>query len=154
MISWEKVSWGCGQLFALQRSSFLPSCLTPAGLVVCAWHKQMLDHTIQDVHPPLLWAASLNASVFRYIYSSMSSWQLLRQLLPLFRDRPLLAKLFPDLHKCFWFISAMFLTCGKSGSSIKEQRYNYVRVLFALQEGQSENLQGYLFVFWQWLVNA
>jgi len=48
----------------------------------------------------------------------------------------------------------MFLTCGKSGSSIKEQRYNYVRVLFALQEGQSENLQGYLFVFWQWLVNA
>lgn len=116
------------KLFASQKSSFLLSGLTPAGLTVCTW--QSID-TIQDIHPPLLWATSLNASMFHYIYSSTSSWQLLCQLfLLLFSGRPLLTKLLPDLYTSFWFLSSVFTACGKSGCSIKGQRYNYVKVLF------------------------
>ena len=51
------------KLFASQKSSFLLTWLAPAGPMVCTW--QSVD-TIQDIHPPLFWAASLNASVFHY----------------------------------------------------------------------------------------
>lgn len=87
------------------------------------------------------------------MYSSTSFWQLLSQLLLLlFRAKPLLVELFPGLYLSFWFISFVF--CGKSDCSIQEQWYNYVRALFPFQRGQSENLQGYLFVFWLFLANA
>lgn len=108
---------------------------------------------IQDIHPPLLWAASLQYKPVWQMYSSTPFWQLLCQLLLLlFRARPLLVELLPGLYPSFWFISFVFR--GKSGCSTQEQWYNYVRALFPFQRGQDENLQGYLFVFWQCLANA
>lgn len=71
-------------------------------------------------------------SVFHYIYSSVSSWQLLCQFfLLLFSDRPLLEKFLTGLYTNFWFISSMFIACGKSGCNIKEQWYICVRALFS-----------------------
>lgn len=122
------------KLLAPQESPFLPSWITPTGLTVCTW--QSID-AIQDIHPPLLWAASLKYKPVWQMYSSTSFWQLLCQPhLLLFRARLLLVGLFPGLYLSFWFISFVF--CGKSGCSIQEQWYNYVRALFPFQRGQSE----------------
>lgn len=65
------------ELFASQKSSSLPGCFAPDGLMLCTWPS--VD-TFQDIHPPLCRAASLNASMFLYICCSVSSWQLLCQL--------------------------------------------------------------------------